>query len=159
MQGVNESLTSCGVQPSNVFTTYVPGSFELPVTAKLLAMSKRVDVIVCLGCLIKGDTMHFEYIADATAQGIMKVSLDTNLPVLFGVLTVLNKEQALSRSSGEGNEGLSWGTSAVEMGLARMSALGMMNGGKDKAASNPFVSFNSSDIPQKGNATKPNKFF
>lgn len=62
-QGINESLTNCGVKSGNVFVTYVPGAFELPLTAKLLAASKRVDVIICVGCLIKGDTMHFEYIA------------------------------------------------------------------------------------------------
>ncbi len=127
-EGVNKSLTECGVQGSNVFTTTVPGAFELPVTAKLLAASKRVDVIICLGCLIKGDTMHFEYIADATAHGIMRVSLDTSLPVLFGVLTVTDKEQAIKRSSGAGNEGAHWGKSAVEMGLNRMSALGFLGG-------------------------------
>ena len=60
-EGVNASLTEAGVQSKNVFTTTVPGAFELPVTAKMLAASKRVDVIICLGCLIKGDTMHFEY--------------------------------------------------------------------------------------------------
>ena len=98
----------CNVKPTNVFTTYVPGAFELPITAKFLASSKRVDVIICLGCLIKGDTMHFEYIADATANGIMQVSLDTFVPCLFGVLTVLNKEQAIKRSQGTGNEGLHW---------------------------------------------------
>ena len=124
-KGVNESLTACGVKSSNTFTTYVPGAFELPVTAKLLAASKRVDVIICLGCLIKGDTMHFEYIADATAHGIMKVSVDSFIPCIFGVLTVLDKDQAIKRSTGEGNEGVHWGKSAVEMGLARMTAMGM----------------------------------
>ena len=62
-QGINESLITCGVKPSNIFATYVPGAFELPLTARFLAASKRVDVIICVGCLIKGDTMHFEYIA------------------------------------------------------------------------------------------------
>ena len=119
-KGVNESLIACGVKPSNVFTTYVPGAFELPITAKFLAMSKRVDVIVCLGCLIKGDTMHFEYIASAASQGIMQVSIDSMIPVIFGVLTVLDKQQAVVRSTGEKNEGLSWGKSAVEMGLVSL---------------------------------------
>jgi 6,7-dimethyl-8-ribityllumazine synthase len=63
LQGINESLTTCGVKKENIFATYVPGAFELPLTAKFLAASKRVDVIICVGCLIKGDTMHFEYIA------------------------------------------------------------------------------------------------
>jgi 6,7-dimethyl-8-ribityllumazine synthase len=162
-KGVNESLTKCGVKPSNVFTTYVPGSFELPVTAKLLAMSKRVDAIICLGTLIKGDTMHFEYIAGATAEGIMKVSVENMMPVIFGVLTVLDKEQAILRSTGETNEGLSWGMSAVEMGLNRMQAMGM---DKKRPASTAtgkgFVVFNSSAVPTKngtdaGNSTR--KFF
>lgn len=124
-KGVNESLTECGVKPGNVFTTTVPGAFELPVTAKLLADSERVDAIICLGCLIKGDTMHFEYIAQAASSGIMQVSVDTMVPCLFGVLTVLNKEQAIIRSEGETNEGRAWGKSAVEMGLKRMAALGL----------------------------------
>lgn len=68
-------------------------------------MSKRVDVIICLGCLIKGDTMHFEYIAGATANGIMQVSLESLVPCLFGVLTVLDKQQAIDRSFGPKNEG------------------------------------------------------
>lgn len=161
-KGVNESLTKCGVKGSNVFTTFVPGSFELPVTAKLLAMSKRVDVIICLGCLIKGDTMHFEYIAEATAQGIMRVSLDANIPVVFGVLTVLNKEQAIKRSVGDHNEGLSWGLTAVEMGLNRMSALGMDTKAKKAMTdTSAYVSFNSSALPR-GNESANNstkKFF
>ncbi len=142
-KGVNESLSKAGVLPSNVFTTYVPGAYELPITAKFLAASKRVDVIICLGCLIKGDTMHFEYIAQATASGIMQVSLETYVPCIFGVLTVLNKEQAIVRSTGEKNEGLSWGTTAIEMGLARMSALGIGKAVlKDAEKQTPFVNFN-----------------
>ena len=62
-KGINESLALCGVKPANIFATYVPGAYELPITAKFLAASKRFDVLVCVGCLIKGDTMHFEYIA------------------------------------------------------------------------------------------------
>ena len=155
-KGVNQSLAELGVKPSNVFTTYVPGAFELPVTAKFLAMSKRVDVIVCLGCLIKGDTMHFEYIADATAHGLMKVSIDTLVPTLFGVLTVLDKEQAVVRSTGDSNEGLSWGKSAVEMGLNRMSALGMgkaLTKSQADTGKTDFVSFKNGTLPETG--TKP----
>lgn len=74
-------MTACGVKPSNVFTTYVPGSYELPVTAKLLAASKRVDVIINLGCLIKGETMHFEYICGAVANGLMQVKKES--PEIF----------------------------------------------------------------------------
>lgn len=122
---MSESLAACGVKASNIFTTYVPGSFELPLTAKYLTASKQFDAIICLGCLIKGETMHFEYISQAVSQGIMTVSLDSCVPVIFGVLTVLNKEQAVKRSTGLSNEGLSWGRSAVEMGLAHRTAMGL----------------------------------
>lgn len=160
-KGVNESLTAAGVLPSNIFSTYVPGAFELPITAKFLAASKRVDVIICLGCLIKGDTMHFEYIAQATANGIMQVGLESYVPCIFGVLTVLNKQQAIDRSQGEHNEGVSWGKSAIEMGLARMSAMGM---GKQQSTEaekqTPFVNFNATmPVPAKksGDDSKTSK--
>lgn len=155
-KGVNESLVAAGVLPSNVFTTYVPGAFELPVTAKLLAASKRVDVIVNIGCLIKGETMHFEFIADAVAHGLMKVACDSLVPCIFGVLTVLNKEQAIARSTGTKNEGLSWGTSAVEMGLNRMAALGMDKKPVAKEVT-PFVTFAVTGSPDGSpkNSTKP----
>jgi 6,7-dimethyl-8-ribityllumazine synthase len=146
-KGVNESLLAAGVIPSNIFTTYVPGAFELPLTAKLLAASKRVDVIICLGCLIKGDTMHFEVISEATANGIMTVGLETYIPIIFGVLTVYNKDQAIIRSVGDKNEGLNWGKSAVEMALARMSAMGVgVTKSTDNTNSNAFVNFSNNTI-------------
>jgi 6,7-dimethyl-8-ribityllumazine synthase len=74
LQGVNESLVEAGVRPSNVFSTYVPETFDLPVTARLLAASKRVDVIVNLGCLLKTETPALEYIAAAVSQGLTQVS-------------------------------------------------------------------------------------
>jgi 6,7-dimethyl-8-ribityllumazine synthase len=73
LQGVNESLVACGVKPSNVFTTQVPGAFELPVTARLLAASKRVDVIVNLACIIEGETMRSQHVVNAVAKGLMQV--------------------------------------------------------------------------------------
>eukprot|EP01035_Chromulina_nebulosa_P020119 gene20119-26125_t len=159
-KGVNESLYLSGVKQSNIFTTFVPGAFEIPLTAKFLAASKRFDVIICLGCLIKGETMHFEYIAQAAANGIMQVQLETYIPCIFGILTVLNKEQAIVRSTGVKNEGLSWGVTAVEMGLARMSALGI---GKPqtKSDTSAFVTFgNSTVVPSKNETTsKPKKPF
>lgn len=104
--------------------------------------------------------MHFEYIAQATASGIMQVSLETYVPCIFGVLTVLNKDQAVTRSTGTGNEGLSWGKSAVEMGLARMSALGMDKAVK-KTEQTPMVNFNSTMpvVDKTTNTTKPGKKF
>lgn len=87
----------------------VPGAFELPLAARFLAMSGTVDAIICVGCLIKGDTQHFEYIAGATSTGLMNVGLQTSTPVVFGVLTVNNEAQAEERAFGENNHGISWG--------------------------------------------------
>lgn len=87
----------------------VPGAFELPLAARFLALSGTVDAIVCVGCLIKGDTQHFEYIANACSVGIMNVGLQTSVPVVFGVLTVNNEQQAKDRAFGDNNHGLSWG--------------------------------------------------
>lgn len=95
--------------------------------------------------------MHFEYIADAVAKGIMQVSLDTYVPCLFGVLTVLNKEQAIVRSQGPKNEGTHWGLSAVEMGLNRLSALGMdKKPSESDKPGDPFLN----TAPTKKNETK-----
>ncbi|CAM9494526.1 unnamed protein product [Discosporangium mesarthrocarpum] len=129
-EGVKEALKTCKVEESNVFETEVPGAFELPLAARFLALSQTVDAIVCLGCLVKGDTMHFEYIADATAKGIMDVGIMTSTPVIFGVLTCLDENQAMSRATGDNNHGVGWGMTAVEMALLRMSATGTMKRGQ-----------------------------
>lgn len=95
---------------------HVPGAFEIPVTALHLAETGRFDAVICLGCLIKGDTMHFEYIADAASHGIMNVSVTTGVPVAFGVLTTLTEAQAAVRSEpGEGNKGREAALAAIEM--------------------------------------------
>jgi 6,7-dimethyl-8-ribityllumazine synthase len=123
-KATEESLMASKVPRSNIFTTAVPGAYELPYAAKLLALSGTVDCIVCIGVLVKGDTMHFEYISDSVAKGIMDVSLITNIPVIFGVLTCNTDQQVLDRSTGVNNHGTSWGRSAVEMALLRKEALG-----------------------------------
>lgn len=117
-------MKECNVKDENIFETEVPGSFELPLAAKFLAMSGTVDAIICAGVLIKGDTMHFEYISDAVTKGIMNVGVNTNLPIVFGVLTCLNEEQVKKRSNGDNNHGYDWGKTAVEMALLRLDALG-----------------------------------
>ncbi|GMH68775.1 hypothetical protein TrRE_jg10798 [Triparma retinervis] len=127
VDGIKESLKECGVEDSNVFVTEVPGAYELPYAARLLAFSGTVDSIVAVGTLIKGDTQHFEYIADATSNGLMSVGLQTNVPVVFGVLTCNTEEQVKKRAIGKGNHGQGWGKTAVEMALLRADALG---GGK-----------------------------
>lgn len=98
----------------------VPGAFELPMAAQMLAVSGEFDAVVCIGCLIKGETDHYEYIAQACSNGIMQVQLKTGVPVIFGVLTCTKESQAKERAgleNGGHNHGIDWGATAVEMGL------------------------------------------
>jgi len=122
--GAKKALKECGVQDANIFETEVPGAYELPIAAKFLAMSGTVDAIVTCGVLIKGETMHFEYICEAVSSGLMSVGLQTSLPVVFGVLTCLDETQVKKRSTGDNNHGYDWGKTAVEMALLRNEALG-----------------------------------
>ena len=116
LAGARDALAEAGVRDDDVTLVRVPGAFELPVAAQRLAESGRVDAVICLGCLIKGDTMHFEYIADAASRGISEVGLATGVPVAFGVLTTLTDEQAEVRARpGEGNKGREAALAAVEM--------------------------------------------
>lgn len=103
----------------NIYDVPVSGSFELPLAAKYLADSGDFDAVICMGCLIKGDTSHYEYISSTVTDGIMQVGLDSKVPCVFGVLTCLEKQQAVDRATGANNHGLSWATAAVEMALLR----------------------------------------
>ncbi|CAM9899918.1 unnamed protein product [Pylaiella littoralis] len=142
--GVKESLKACNVSDSNIFETKVPGAFELPLAARFLALSQTVDAVVCVGCLIKGDTMHFEYIAESTCQGLMDVSILTATPIVLGVLTCTEEEQAIKRSTGDNNHGADWGKTAVEMGLLRMSATGMGKKAREKKNAGAALGFGKS---------------
>jgi 6,7-dimethyl-8-ribityllumazine synthase len=114
--GARAALLEAGAGDEDVALVHVPGAFELPVAALHLAQTGRFDAVICLGCLIKGDTMHFEYIAEATSHGIMNVSITTGVPVAFGVLTTMTEEQAIARSApGDGNKGREVALAAVEM--------------------------------------------
>jgi 6,7-dimethyl-8-ribityllumazine synthase len=116
LAGAREALAGADVAADDVTIVRVPGAFELPVAAQRLAESGRFDAVICLGCLIKGDTMHFEYIADAATRGIAEVGLATGVPVAFGVLTTLTDEQAEARAvPGAGNKGREAALAAVEM--------------------------------------------
>jgi 6,7-dimethyl-8-ribityllumazine synthase len=116
LHGARAVLSEAGVNDADVTVVRVPGAFEIPLAARYLAASGRHDAVVCLGCLIKGDTMHFEYIAEAVSHGIMAVSADTGVPVTFGVLTALTAEQAAARSAdGPDNKGREAALAAVEM--------------------------------------------
>jgi len=116
LSGARSTLVDAGVSDEDVTVIHVPGAFEIPVAALHAAQQGDVDAVICLGCLIKGDTMHFEYIAEAAAHGIMTVSVSTGVPVAFGVLTAMTDEQAVVRSApGEGNKGREAALAAIEM--------------------------------------------
>lgn len=117
--GVIEGLKSTGVEDTHIVVQDVPGSYEVVYGAKRMIENDGVDVVVCVGVLIKGDTMHFEYISEAVTQGIMDLNVNSGVPVIFGVLTCLNEEQAEIRSIGKHNHGIAWGKSAVEMALLK----------------------------------------
>lgn len=113
LRGALGALQEHGVEDPDVL--WVPGSLELPVTALALAERGNHDAIVCLGCVIRGETYHFEVVANQAAAGIMQVQLDTGVPVAFGVLTTEDKEQALARSGPKNNKGADAAEAAIEM--------------------------------------------
>ena len=116
--GAVEALAACGVADEDVTVLEVPGSFEIPMAARRAAETGRFDAIVCLGCLIRGETAHFEYIAAAASQGLMAASVQTGVPMTFGVLTTDSAEQALARAgNGPTNKGWESAVAAVEMAL------------------------------------------
>eukprot|EP01117_Protostelium_nocturnum_P001678 TRINITY_DN1205_c0_g1_i1.p1 TRINITY_DN1205_c0_g1~~TRINITY_DN1205_c0_g1_i1.p1 ORF type:complete len:194 (+),score=74.16 TRINITY_DN1205_c0_g1_i1:160-741(+) len=152
VQGAKETLKKFGVEEANIAVESVPGSYELPfacskllecarsksvsIAPDLLATpppqpkqpkvsSKPFDAVIAIGVLIKGSTMHFEYICDAVSHGLMRVQLDSGTPVIFGVLTCLTEDQAFERAGvGKGenkghNHGEDWGAAAVEMALLK----------------------------------------
>jgi 6,7-dimethyl-8-ribityllumazine synthase len=113
LRGAMGALEEHGVEDPDVY--WVPGSLELPITALALAEKGQHDAIVCLGCVIRGETYHFEVVANQAAAGIMQVQLDTGVPVAFGVLTTEDKEQALARSGPKNNKGGEAAEAAIEM--------------------------------------------
>ena len=115
-QGAYNALIELGAKKQNILRKTVPGSFELPLAAQWMAEKKEVAAVICLGCVIQGDTPHFDYVCQAVAYGIMKVNLKTNKPVAFGVLTTLNKKQAMDRAGGKlGNKGEEAALTVVKM--------------------------------------------
>ena len=114
--GAMATLVKHGVDESSVVVLHVPGAFEIPLAAKKLAESGRFDAIICLGCVIRGETPHFEFVAGEAARGIMDVSLSTGVPVSFGVVTADTMEQALARAGTKGtNKGVEAALTAIEM--------------------------------------------
>jgi 6,7-dimethyl-8-ribityllumazine synthase len=113
LRGALNALEEHGVEDPDVF--WVPGALELPVTALALAEKGGHDAIVCLGCVIRGDTYHFEIVAGQSAAGLMQVQLDTGVPITFGVLTTEDREQAQARSGPKNNKGAEAAEAAIEM--------------------------------------------
>lgn len=120
LDGCLSALREVGVAEEDATIAWVPGAFETPTAARWAAASGRFDAVVCLGAVIRGDTAHFEYVAGGAAEGIARISLDTGVPVIFGVLTVDSVEQALDRAGGkEGHKGEEAARAAVEMANLR----------------------------------------
>ena len=115
-QGAYDYLLKLGVWESNIITKQVPGSFELTFAAQHLAKDENIDAIICLGCVIKGETKHDEYISNAVAHGLTDVSLKFDKPVIFGLLTTNTHQQAIDRCGGKhGNKGTEAAMTAVRM--------------------------------------------
>ena len=116
LKGATAAWVARGGAPADLATFRVPGAFELPLAARKLAASGRYDAVVALGCVIRGDTPHFEYVAGECARGLQQASLDTGVPVAFGVLTVETVDQALERAAtNAGNKGGEAMETALEM--------------------------------------------
>jgi 6,7-dimethyl-8-ribityllumazine synthase len=116
LSGAQDGLASHGVEPEGVDVAWVPGSFEIPLTARKLAESGRYQAIVCVGAVIRGETPHFDQVANQASSGIARVALDTGVPVIFGIITADTLEQALERAGGKmGNKGYDAAVAAIEM--------------------------------------------
>ncbi len=116
LDGAVDTLLRSGAADSDIEVVKVPGSFEMPVVAKTLARSGNYDAIICVGCVIRGSTPHFDYVAGEAAKGIAKVALDYECPVSFGVITADNLEQAIERAGTKsGNKGRDAALTAIEM--------------------------------------------
>lgn len=115
-EGCLETLRKHGAQDDKIETVQVPGTFELPAAARMLAGRGKLDAVICLGCVIEGETKHNEYINQAVSQGLINLSIATGKPYIFGVLTPNTLEQAKARAGGEhGNKGVEAATTAIRM--------------------------------------------
>jgi 6,7-dimethyl-8-ribityllumazine synthase len=116
LKGAEDCLLEHGIAKENIQVKHVPGSFELPLGAKWMLEYTDVDAVICIGCIIQGETRHFDFIAQAVADGIMKVGLKYSKPVIFSVLTCNTMEQAEDRAGGKhGNKGVEGAASALKM--------------------------------------------
>lgn len=125
LSGAMDTLMKFGVPEDHIYVDHVPGTFELPLGARLMLGREKVDAVICIGCVIKGETKHDEYINNAVANGIMNLGLTASKPIIFGVLTPNDIQQAKDRAGGKyGNKGVEAATTAIKMvALAKQSHL------------------------------------
>ena len=116
LEGALDGLKRHGVDENNIEIAWVPGAFEIPLIASKMAKSGKYDAVICVGAVIRGNTSHYDYVCNEVSKGIASVSLETGVPVLFGVLTTENIEQAIERAGTKaGNKGYDCALSAIEM--------------------------------------------
>lgn len=116
LEGAVNTLKKHGANDENIVIKHVPGSFELTLGAQLLAENDDLDGVICLGCVIQGETPHFDYICQGVTQGITQLNMEYNIPFIFGVLTTLTQEQAVERAGGQhGNKGNEAAITAIKM--------------------------------------------
>lgn len=116
LDGAVDGLVRHGVEEENIDACWVPGAFEIPITAQKMANSGKYDAVICVGAVIRGSTTHYELVVNETAKGIAQVGLASGIPVLFGVITTENIEQAIERAGSKaGNKGYDCALSAIEM--------------------------------------------
>ena len=116
IDGAVDTLVRHGVKEDHIDVIWVPGSFEIPAVARRIAKKKKHDALICLGCVIRGDTPHFDYIAAEVSKGVALVSLESDMPVLFGILTTDTIEQAIERAGTKaGNKGADAAMGAIEL--------------------------------------------
>ena len=114
--GAIDGLVRHGVEEDNITVVWVPGAFEIPLTAQKMAKSGNYDAVICVGAVIRGDTSHYDLVCNESAKGIAQVELATGIPVLFGIITTENIEQAIARAGSKaGNKGYDCALSAIEM--------------------------------------------
>lgn len=114
--GAVDGLVRHGVDDNNITAAWVPGAFEIPITAQKMAQSGKYDAIICVGAVIRGDTTHYDYVCNEVSKGVAQVGLATGVPVLFGIITTENIEQAIARAGSKaGNKGYDCALSAIEM--------------------------------------------
>ena len=116
LDGALDCLQRHGAADEDIEVAWVPGAFELPIVAQKMAQTGRFDVVTCLGCIVRSDTPHFDYVAGESSKGIARVGLDTGVPITFGVITADTVDQAVQRAGVKsGNRGWDAGMNAVEM--------------------------------------------